>query len=435
MKKRVLSLILVVALSLSLGVTASAAPVYDPARALEYARNHWNDGKGWCAEFVSDCLKAGGLSSWHPHCRYLYNQLTSEAVNSGIATLHYLQFSNHKIKVADNAGKVAPGDVLFWLCGHCGPNNTVGYEHTALVSDVSGGYVRVYAHNSAKNNEEAYVGNCYECGRLYAHIVVFHFDQTSNRAKITTPTEGQKGELWELAFNTNVYYNNYEDLRNAFSYNPSALRTHWETNGKAEGRTASALFDAGYYLERYPDIAAAFGRENYWWALWHFVNHGFWEGRQGSPYFCAGTYLNNYGDLRAAFGENQLEAAKHYVTCGIREGRVASADGNKFNAALLDPPTASQPLPGNPYQYSSAPSRALYYQSRVMTGNDVKWVQAALNLYGNYGLDIDGSFGPATRNATMQFQRSIGGLDVDGSFGPATRAKMISWLSSQGYNG
>ncbi len=444
MKKRFLSLILVVALSLSLCVTASAAPAYDPAKALEYARNHWNDENNLklpkrlrevqCAEFVSDCLRVGGLSSWHAHCRNLYNQLTSEAVNSGIATLHYLQFSNHKIRVADNAGKVAPGDVLFWLCRYCGPNGTVGIEHTAIVSDVSGEHVRIYAHHEPKNNEEAYVGNCWECGRPYAYVAVFHFNQTSGKEKITTPTEGQKGELWELVFNTNVYYNNYGDLRDAFSYNPSALRNHWEIAGKAEGRTASALFDAGYYLNNNSDVAEVFGRENYWWALWHFVNYGFWEGRQGSPYFCAGTYLNNYGDLRDAFGENQLEAAKHYVTCGIKEGRVASADGNKFNATLLDPP-AAQSLPGNPYQYSSAPTRALYYTSRVMTGNDVKWVQAALNLYGNYGLDIDGSFGPATRNATMQFQRSIGGLAVDGSFGPATRAKMISWLASRGYNG
>ena len=36
------------------------AASYDAGAALSYASKHWNDGKGLCAEFVSDCLKAGG---------------------------------------------------------------------------------------------------------------------------------------------------------------------------------------------------------------------------------------------------------------------------------------------------------------------------------------------------------------------------------------
>lgn len=66
-----------------------------------------------------------------------------------------------------------------------------------------------------------------------------------------------------------------------------------------------------------------------------------------------------------------------------------------------------------------------------MRGNDVKWVQSALNCFGNYGLEIDGSFGPACRNATKQFQSAMG-IEQDGSFGPATRAKMVSWLKEKG---
>jgi hypothetical protein len=33
---------------------------YNPTAAIEYAKIHWDDGKGLCAEFVSDCLRAGG---------------------------------------------------------------------------------------------------------------------------------------------------------------------------------------------------------------------------------------------------------------------------------------------------------------------------------------------------------------------------------------
>ena len=86
----------------------------------------------------------------------------------------------------------------------------------------------------------------------------------------------------------------------------------------------------------------------------------------------------------------------------------------------------------NPYNYSGEPTRAIYYTLPTMKGADVKWVQAALNAYGGYGLTIDGSFGPACREATKKFQASMG-LAQDGSFGPATRARMVSWLSQNGY--
>ena len=86
----------------------------------------------------------------------------------------------------------------------------------------------------------------------------------------------------------------------------------------------------------------------------------------------------------------------------------------------------------NPYSYSNEPTRAIYYTLPTMKGNDVKWVQAALNAFGNYGLALDGSFGPACREATLKFQ-AASGLAQDGSFGPATRAQMVSWLSQNGY--
>lgn len=71
------------------------------------------------------------------------------------------------------------------------------------------------------------------------------------------------------------------------------------------------------------------------------------------------------------------------------------------------------------------PTRDLYYNSSsstVFTGDDVKWVQAMLVQLG-YDIDIDGSYGPATKTVMTQFQSDYG-LDPDGSCGPATRAKL-----------
>lgn len=86
----------------------------------------------------------------------------------------------------------------------------------------------------------------------------------------------------------------------------------------------------------------------------------------------------------------------------------------------------------SPWDYSETPTRAIYYTSPVMTGNDVKWVQQALNIVMKSGLEIDGSFGPASKKATKSFQKKYK-LEQDGSFGPASRKKMISLLKEKGY--
>ncbi len=69
------------------------------------------------------------------------------------------------------------------------------------------------------------------------------------------------------------------------------------------------------------------------------------------------------------------------------------------------------------------------------TKSEVKWMQASLNYcIKNKGLkasllDVDGSFGPASKTATTAFQKKYG-LKVDGSFGPSTISKMKSVLNS-----
>lgn len=56
------------------------------------------------------------------------------------------------------------------------------------------------------------------------------------------------------------------------------------------------------------------------------------------------------------------------------------------------------------------------------TGTEVKRLQKFLNWYGNYKLDVDGSFGDKTEEAVKKFQKACG-LTADGYFGPASLAK------------
>ena len=72
-------------------------------------------------------------------------------------------------------------------------------------------------------------------------------------------------------------------------------------------------------------------------------------------------------------------------------------------------------------------------KSGSTTKEEIKWMQAAINyciaregLKTSY-IDVDGSFGPGSKAATIAFQKA-GGLSADGSFGPATIKKMKSIL-------
>lgn len=72
----------------------------------------------------------------------------------------------------------------------------------------------------------------------------------------------------------------------------------------------------------------------------------------------------------------------------------------------------------NPY---TKPTRNLYLWS---TGNDVKWLQYALNREGYNCGAVDGIFGSNTQKQVKAFQKAKG-LDVDGIVGPKTREALV----------
>ena len=85
----------------------------------------------------------------------------------------------------------------------------------------------------------------------------------------------------------------------------------------------SSVFDADYYLNKYPDVNEwANGSKDK--ALDHFINYGMSEGRRGSEAFDVQSYYNEYPDLRAAFGTDLASYYSHYLMCGKKEGRHAT---------------------------------------------------------------------------------------------------------------
>ncbi len=147
MTKRLLSLFLAVVFAVGVIPSVLAAKSYNPNGALKYASEHWDDGKGLCAEFVSDCLKAGGVNdTYEKMVSNLYNSLKNNGW--GIAyKLTLTDGTSGRIALADNVGKVEAGDPIFYYCNICKT-----FTHAVLCNGADeSGYLRDYAHNNPHN--------------------------------------------------------------------------------------------------------------------------------------------------------------------------------------------------------------------------------------------------------------------------------------------
>ncbi len=133
-------------------------------------------------------------------------------------------------------------------------------------------------------------------------------------------------------FNGNLYLEHYPDVANS-GINPLM---HYLEFGKAEGRKIdsvlledgsrssvalqkqaeliahSPLFDSDWYLDNYPDVAAA-GLD----PIWHYLEHGEHEGRNPGPLFNSSWYLIRYPDVK----ESGVNALAHYLERGTQESR------------------------------------------------------------------------------------------------------------------
>jgi len=150
--KRLLSFVMTVIVLItiiSVAVVPVSAASYDPAASLAYAKAHWNDGKGECAEFVRDCLLAGGLTGLTSiNCRGLRNQI----VDNNYGTQQKLTPTNGKFLYSVNRDVIAAGDPIIWYCSTCAI-----YPHIVLCGGYNkSGYLTYYSHNNAHNNDTLY---------------------------------------------------------------------------------------------------------------------------------------------------------------------------------------------------------------------------------------------------------------------------------------
>ena len=175
MKKRLVRKLMSVIVTCTLlvcvvaGIPASAAVTYNYTAAVNYASEHWDDVDiKQCAEFVSDCLAEGGISSVHSKSTTtLWNNLGNAGVVASSALTYYSSGSYNYMYLGSNYGKVAIGDPIFYYCSNCR-----AYMHVILCAgaDVNNNLIG-YAHHDPQNADEKFPLNktCYTCGGTYVY--------------------------------------------------------------------------------------------------------------------------------------------------------------------------------------------------------------------------------------------------------------------------
>lgn len=141
----------------------------------------------------------------------------------------------------------------------------------------------------------------------------------------------REGRASSEFFDVQYYVNAYSDLKAAFGTNYAAAYDHFINNGMGEGRVGSTFFNAKAYLAANSDVANAYGGANYAGAYEHFVGFGKTEGRatEGTVNFDAKAYVEKYPDLKAAFGDDYTAAYNHYIEFGMGEGRTCDTEEPK----------------------------------------------------------------------------------------------------------
>ena len=123
---------------------------------------------------------------------------------------------------------------------------------------------------------------------------------------VTTKETALFDAQWYLDVNPDVAASNLHPL------------VHYLCWGANEGRAPHPLFDPRFYLSTYPEAAIGAGAN----ALRHYLTKGWKQGFRPNPKFDPNFYLGMYPDILEA----GIEPLTHFVTNGLREGRSACPD-------------------------------------------------------------------------------------------------------------
>ena len=280
----------------------------------------------WCAMFVSWCASTAGISTGIvPKHSYTVSGL-QWFMNQGRAY--------SRAQVAAGQYTPQPGDIIYFKYAR----NNAMTNHVGIVTGYSNGMIHTIEGNTSaagySSNGGVVAPKTYSISNSYIVYICKpnYKGATIQASSYSSGSVSIPAHYKDWVFDANYYANRYADLRAAYGYDAGRLYNHFVTCGIREGRVGSALFDVKYYVSSSADLRRAFGT-NYVAAFNHFINNGCRETtRKYSAtltslkdlIFDAQMYYNRYADLRKVYGMDAGKLFNHFMTCGIKEGRVAS---------------------------------------------------------------------------------------------------------------
>ena len=148
------------------------------------------------------------------------------------------------------------------------------------------------------------VAQGYRPGPLFSGPADWEMDR--GVAAVARAKYGWEGCLDRL-FDADWYLERYPDATPA-GVGPL---THYLKSGAAAGYDPHPMFCTTWYLDRYPDVASVGVNP-----LVHYVKHGAFEGRDPHPLFDTSWYLKRYPEVSLS-GLNPLI---HYIEYGVAQG-------------------------------------------------------------------------------------------------------------------
>ena len=303
-------------------------------RSASSVMGSWKESPGHNSNMLDEnfksvgigCFDLGGLCYW-VQC-FSYEEATKETgrtgtsdVNQTVTILDRLtEVYAYTVKNSSYSNRMEPGNdgyIIFgiknqgWNATYA-PGNMSDYNFTSSDPTV------------IQTNSD---GTFYAVGGGQATISLTLKADSSKKFTETITVQGPKISIEKYLFNATYYADRYPDLKAAFGYNESSLRSHWLNFGIKEGRSASPVFDPIYYINKYSDLKSVY-RTDYLAAYNHFIQFGINEGRQASKYFDVNFYLSNNQDVKNAYSSSKVLALIHYADYGISEGRRGSNDFN-----------------------------------------------------------------------------------------------------------
>ncbi len=393
----ILTIVMIISLLPMSSFTSSAATVtYDPDAAIAYAKAHYNDGKGKCAEFVSDCLKAGGFTAvYNTYAKNLGREL--QEYGTKITCTGWS--SNSRLKASMFKSTLSKGDVIIW-------ENVSGATDTGHAMLYSGktnseGEILVYAHNNPKD-EEAITPSS-SASVVYAiHLTSCTHKDNNNKSLFNNVGICTKC-TYQYPYDTGLS-DSIQGTYRVISGETVAVRTGpYKYCEEKYTLTSGTLYVYGTVQNHYPHT-------------WYKVKYN------GNDYYVYDGIEPAPHTHTLSWGYESVHPHKQYKKCSCGYYATTSSTTKKSGCTTCYPTVSYGST--NPDDYE-IPERSLVYSSSssTMTGEDVAWVQSVLYQLG-YSIDIDGRYGPNSAATIKEFQSDYG-LEVDGHCGPATRAKLL----------